>query len=83
MEQYALEPPREVMKNLLYGLVLMGMSQTITWSADAEALNMCHIREAERCYFEQSGRPDSTRGGQTVSDYCTSRALIRCSGVSR
>ena len=48
-------------------------------SANAEGLNYCQIREAYRCIQEQSGEPDSSRGGQKVAEYCADVALQKCS----
>jgi hypothetical protein len=62
-------------------LVLVGL---LAGFADAEAqgdppLNACMINRDYECMGSQSGKPDSDRGGQSESDYCTQLAIDECS----
>jgi hypothetical protein len=50
--------------------------------AQAQPMNACQRRESEQCRLEQSSKPDSARGGQTVTQYCTNITLMRCAGKS-
>jgi hypothetical protein len=51
--------------------------------AQTQASNACQKREAEQCRLEQSSKPNSARGGQTLSQYCTNLTLMRCAGTSQ
>jgi hypothetical protein len=65
------------------GGVVAIIAMTCASIAQAQPMNACQKRELEQCRLEQSSKPDSARGGQTVTQYCTNMMLMRCAGTSQ
>jgi hypothetical protein len=61
---------------------ILSLTALLAVPATAQTLNRqnfgCLTSAAQRCFFEQDGRPDGTRGGQSRTDYCTHKAMVTC-----
>ena len=65
---------------LMMALALTAAGQAVAQSTLNRRNAACMIRVAKDCFDEQDGRPDSERGGRSVSDYCSDRAVEECGG---
>lgn len=61
------------------GLVAVVIGTILATASPADAQTTCERRVYSACLSHESGKPDSTRGGVSASEFCAAVAIAQCS----